>query len=111
MLGYTSATWDNLSGEELQPWSTIKSWVDLTANEQIAAGVLGYNETTWTNVSGTESQPLSSYKYWNELTDCNGGEIFKTQARALVCIFRYSFSLSEIVPAHSDTLISRNCFP
>ena len=37
MLGYTQVSWDNLSGQEQQPWSSIKSWASLTDNEKAAA--------------------------------------------------------------------------
>ena len=74
VLGYTQATWDNLSGREQQPWSAIKSWYALTANEKVAADVLGYNQPMWDNRSGSERQPFSFYKYWDELTACGDGE-------------------------------------
>ena len=73
MLGYTGASWDNWSGQEQQPWSSIKHWSSLTANEQVAAAVLGYNETTWDDMSGLEPQPASSVKSWSELTSCTNG--------------------------------------
>ena len=84
VLGYTSATWDNVSDEELQPWSTIKAWADLTANEKTAAGLLGYTETIWDNVSGTEPQPVSYYKHWSELTTCDDGEMPPVHTQCVV---------------------------
>ena len=66
--------WNKEAENALKPWSSIKSWVDLTNNEKIAARVLGYTETSWDNVSGNEPQPVSYYKYWDELTKCGDGE-------------------------------------
>ena len=74
MLGYTQASWDNLSGQEQQPWSSIKSWASFTDNEKAAAVVLGYSQTTWDNESGSEPQPSSFDKSWAELTACSDGE-------------------------------------
>ena len=73
-MGYTHLSWENLSGDELQPWSSIKSWADLTENEKTAATVLGYTDAIWDNTLGAEPQPLSFYKYWDELTKCGDGE-------------------------------------
>ena len=73
-MGYTSATWENWSGNELQPWSSMKRWAGLTANEKAAAGVLGYTDVSWDNASGGEPQPVSYYKYWDELTTCDDGK-------------------------------------
>ena len=66
--------WDKESGNELQPWSSIKNWADLTENEKRAATVLGYTDTSWDNASGEEPQPVSYFKYWDELTACGDGE-------------------------------------
>ena len=74
MLGYTQVTWDNLSGREQQPWSSIKSWYALTASEKAAAAVLGYIQPMWDNRSGSERQPVSFYKHWDQLTACGDGE-------------------------------------
>ena len=74
MLGYTPSTWDNLSGLEQQPWSSIKSWAALTANEKAAVEVLGYTQVTWDNRGGSRLQPASFYKHWQELTACSDGE-------------------------------------
>ena len=76
MLGYEQVTWDNLSGEEQQPWSSIKSWASLTDNEKAAAVVLGYTATTWDNKSGSEANPASAAKHWAELTAC-GERVFR----------------------------------
>ena len=85
MLGYTQVSWDNLSGEEQQPWSSIKSWASLTANEKAAAAVLGYTATTWDNDSGSEPQPASAFKSWAELTSCFDGE--NLYSAAFACHF------------------------
>ena len=74
VLGYTPVSWDNLSGTELQPWSSIKHWFALTENEKAAAAVLGYTQPMWDNRSGSERQPVSFYKHWDELTTCDDGE-------------------------------------
>ena len=74
MLGYTQVSWDNLSGKEQQPWSSIKYWASLTDNEKAAAAVLGYTATTWANDSGSEAQPASGDKAWAQLTSCSDGE-------------------------------------
>ena len=74
MLGYDQVSWDNLSGEEQQPWSSIKYWAALTANEKAAGTALGYTATTWDNASGSEPQPASAVKGWAELTACPDGE-------------------------------------
>ena len=73
-LGHTQNSWDNLSSEEQLPWSTIKHWVYLTANEKAAAEALGYNETTWDNWSGTHPSPASMFMNWANLTACANGE-------------------------------------
>ena len=41
-LGFTQASWDNLSGEENQPSSWKKYWAELTDKEKAAAVVLEY---------------------------------------------------------------------
>ena len=46
MLGFTQATWDNLSGKEEQPESTDKSWSKLTDTEKAGARLLGYTKKT-----------------------------------------------------------------
>ena len=84
-LGYTDASWDNLSGDELQPWSSIKSWVHLTESEKAAAVVLGYTAVTWDNVSGAEAQPASSDKEWSGLISCAGGKIPICRPVVVVC--------------------------
>ena len=73
-LGYTQASWDNLSGKEQQPWSSIKYWASLTDNEKAAAKVLGYKQASWDNESGSEQQPASGAKGWAELKTCADGE-------------------------------------
>ena len=73
-MGYTQVTWDNLSGREQQPWSSIKSWYALTASEKAAAAVLGYIQPMWDNRSGSERQPVSFYKHRDQLTACGDGE-------------------------------------
>ena len=74
MLGYTQVSWDNLSGQEQQPWSSDKFWASLTDNEESAAVLLGYTQKAWDNESGSEQQPHSSFKSWRELTACGAGE-------------------------------------
>ena len=74
MLGYTQVSWDNLSGQEPQPWSGYKAWYELSLNEQAAVTLLGYTETTWDNESGSERQPASALKGWAELTMCTSGK-------------------------------------
>ena len=74
MLGYTQASWDNLSGKEQQPWSTIKYWASLTSIEKAAAALLGYTETNWDNDSGSEPRPSAAFRSWSELGACNDGE-------------------------------------
>ena len=73
-MGYTQVTWDNLSGKERAPWSSAKSWAQLSANEKEAAALLGYTQQSWDNESGSEQQPHSSFKSWRELTKCGEGE-------------------------------------
>ena len=70
VLGYTKASWDNLSGKEKQPSSWDKYWAELTDKEKAAAVVLGYTATIWDNESGSEPQPASVKKYWAELRAC-----------------------------------------
>ena len=70
VLGFSQVTWDNLSGEEEQPWSSSKAWYELSTNQKAAALLLGYRQTTWDNESGSEPQPASAAKSWAELTTC-----------------------------------------
>ena len=72
-LGYTQASLDNLSGKELQPWSSIKYWASLTNNERTAARILGYTQITWDDRFGKAIRPESSYKFWDELQACGEG--------------------------------------
>ena len=72
VLGYSQLTLDNKSEEEQQPWSSIKYWASLTANEQAAASVLGYNAASWDAPPGSRAKPESTYKYWDELLACGG---------------------------------------
>ena len=83
VLGYTQVTWDNLSGEEQQPWSSIKTWASLTDDEKAAAAALGYTQITWD--SKTEPQPASAAKSWAELTTCSDGEDLR-HASAVTCL-------------------------
>ena len=83
VLGHTPVSWDDLSGAETQPWSSIKSWAVLTDKERAAAAVLGYSTTTWDNDSGTEPQPISIEKKWSELSSCADGE--KLVLRCRLC--------------------------
>ena len=68
VLGYTQVSWDNLSGQEPQPWSWDKFWNELSVNEKAAIVLLGYDEKTWDNDSGMETQP--DKKSWAELSEC-----------------------------------------
>ena len=74
VLGFTQVSWDDLSGQEPQPWSMRKFWAQLTANEKAAAVLLGYTQVSWDNDSGLEPQPASAVKSWAELTACADGE-------------------------------------
>ena len=73
-LGYTQVSWENLSGQEQQPYSSFKSWSLLRDDQKAAAAVLEYNQTNWDNKSGMEPQPTSVLKSWAELTVCDDGE-------------------------------------
>ena len=75
MLGHTPVSWDDLSGEEQQPWTSIKSWAALTDNEKAAALSLGYTAVTWDNETGAEPQPGVIARYWIQLASCADGEI------------------------------------
>ena len=68
-LGYTKVSWDNLSGKEQQPFSSIKFWASLTDTEKAAAALLGYTETTWE--SG--QRPAARFKNWADLNACGDG--------------------------------------
>ena len=93
-LGYTQASWDNLSGKEQQPWSTIKFWASLTANEKAAAVLLGYTQTNWDNDSRSEPQPASAAKSWSELTACADGEDLS------ILLFSYRLLLLMLPAGH-----------
>ena len=73
-LGYTQVSWDNLSGKEEQPWSSIKHWAALSDTEQKAAGLLGYTQFIWDNESKQEPRPPAAFKHWAELSKCGEGE-------------------------------------
>ena len=75
VLGYTPVSWDNLSGGETQPWSSIKSWAALTEEEKAAAAVLGYIRPTWDNRGRFKPKPVSAMKMWSKLRSCANGEI------------------------------------
>ena len=74
VLGYTRLSWDNFSGEEVQPLTSLKSWAMLTKNEKAAAKLLGYTKRSWDNTSGFEQQPASYSKFWDDLTMCGETE-------------------------------------
>ena len=74
MLRYNQVSWDNLSGKEQQPLSSIKYWASLSANEKAAAVLLGYTQVSWDNDSGLEPQPAWDTKRWAELTVCADGK-------------------------------------
>ena len=86
-MGYTQVSWDNLSGQEQQPWSAVKSWNALTDNEKAAGVVLGYTATSWDNESGSEVQPASENKSWAALTACTDGEEFPVTSLSLFSSF------------------------
>ena len=63
-MGYTQASWDNLSGNEAQPAPAAKAWDELTDIEFRAAVVLGYSsELQWDN-----PWPAAGDKYFAQLT-------------------------------------------
>ena len=69
-----------MSGNEQLPWSAIKFWASLTADEKAAAVVLGYNQVSWDNDSGSVKQPASATKTWALLTACaDGADSFYSQ--------------------------------
>ena len=74
VLGYTPVSWDDLSGGETQPWSSIKAWAALTEEEKAAAAVLGYMRPTWDNRTRFAPKPVSAMKMWSELSSCADGE-------------------------------------
>lgn len=74
VLGYGQVSWDNLSGEELQPWQAKMPWVSLNSVEKQAAVILGYTQLTWDDKE-TEAQPDSFHKTWFKLTECGKSEI------------------------------------
>merc|ERR1711939_1123321 len=71
-LGYTQASWDNLSGKERQPWSADKHWYELSDKEQAAAALFGYTQKTWEGMSDGKHVVSSDQadKKWSELTTC-----------------------------------------
>ena len=94
MLGYTQVTWDNDSGEELQPWSTIKSWAHLSENEKAAAVVLGFSKIIWDNESGLQPQPPSIKKSWNELTLCGeGASVGEHGVDSILLVFVFTWKI------------------
>ena len=74
MLGYTPDSWDNVSGDELQPWSSIKHWTHLTTEEKAAARVLGYTIRSWNGKKGNEEQPASTTRFFADLSSCPDGK-------------------------------------
>ena len=74
VLGYTQASWDDLTGKVTQPFSSIKYWASLTANEKAAAGVMGYNQVNWDN--STHCPKYHTPKFcprWAQLKSCPDG--------------------------------------
>ena len=71
VMGFNQVTWDNLSGNEVQPdsWSN-NYWSELKRSERAAAVILGYNQITWDNDSGSEPHAFSNNKHWSQLTSC-----------------------------------------
>ena len=83
VLGFTSVTWDNLSGSEQQPTTIEKSWVDLTDDERAAAMVLGFTRPVWDTLVAAllllgldqpnwdnGGLPESLSKPWSQLSSC-----------------------------------------
>ena len=64
MLGFTSVTWDNLSGTEQQPATIDKAWIDLTDDEKAAAMILGFTRLVWDT-----PVPAAAEKYWASLSE------------------------------------------
>ena len=62
-LGYTQASWDNLSGNEAEPASADKLWSALSKKEKEAVLVLGYSQLAWDN-----PWPAAGDKYFAQLT-------------------------------------------
>ena len=62
-MGYTEASWDNLSGNEAQPASAAKDWAELSSKEKEAASVLGYSQLSW-----DYPWPAAGDKYFAQLT-------------------------------------------
>ena len=87
VLGYTQASWNNLSGKEPQPSSSNKYWSKLRHSERVAAVVLGYTGKVWDNESGSEPQPASADKLWNELSPCADEGEYPNILRACPLIF------------------------
>ena len=94
VLGYTKASWNNLSGKEPQPSSSNKYWSKLRHSERVAAVVLGYTGKVWDNESGSEPQPASADKLWNELSPCaDEGEysnILRLYALTILPVFLFA---------------------
>lgn len=84
-LGYTQVSWDDLSGKEEQPWSSIKHWAALTDTEQKAAGLLGYTQKNWDNDSKQEPRPAAAFRFWAELAKCGEDPVEATTATPLAC--------------------------
>ena len=77
VLGYTQASWDNLSGKERQPWSADKHWFELSDGEHAAAALFGYTEKTWESMSDGKHVVSSDQadKEWSQLTTCPKGAL------------------------------------
>ena len=78
-MGYTQASWDDVSGKEKQPSATNTSFYYLTHDQRVAAMMLGYTGKSWDNDSGKETQPAVENKFWAELTTC--GEHMRARIR------------------------------
>ena len=46
-MGYTKEIWNNLSGNEKQPASISKAWLELPDNQRFALSILGYTRDSW----------------------------------------------------------------
>ena len=104
VLGYTEVSWNNFSGEELQPWSYIKSWVHLSENEKQAAVFLGYTEKSWDDYSGSEPKPPVHNTGWADLTVCG-----KKQESIAQSLLTTIFCFWEITHLHLS-LMTRSIY-
>merc|ERR1712134_198906 len=86
LLGFTQASWDNMSGKHKQPESSTKTWAQLTTSEKAAYTVLGYTETNWSKISQSKTK-------WESFVVSTGTTIAltRTQAAALLGFIQASW--------------------